>query len=439
MIGILIELLTNAADSFLFIYFVLRYCNKTLRDAKQAFFFFVLEFAVLSSASLLSVFSEIGTILSVVVVFLFSLSIKSTPLSTRITSAFIFIILIFSVNILTLSAYNMLLGNIPELVIYGTAARYAFLASCKVVFTFAIFITLKTTRHKVSFLLSDLVLYILFPLVSFSVLVTLCDTINTYGTQTISPWLAFSMLGIISINFATLYLFERITISHNEQMELKLLHAQLSYEKDKYVELQSLYEQIRSARHDFSKHMTFVEQLLDNKSYDEASEYIKTMQNSGGLNNVLIQSGNRTLDFIINSKVSTSSDIKFSITGSVAILPNEAFDLVVLIGNMLDNAIEAARNSREHIVEIQFLATNYFQNIICRNSIDTSVLSINPTLKTTKKNTEYHGLGVKSIKKIAEKYLGIVDFFEEKGRFCIQVSLPICEIEKVSTAGVQDD
>lgn len=436
---IIVELTANIIDSLLLIHFTLGYHNKTLKQNKHSIIFSILIFLTLSISSFHTVFSSAGTIVSIILAFALSFTIRGRKISNAIIIPTIYYIVVSTVNVVAISTLKLITRNSADLLIYGTSLRYILVVSTKLISIVSIIAILKTKRREISFKRGDLLLYIAFPLISFIILLSLGNIIYTNKLLIASPWTVLSLSCIVILNFATLYHFEKITKANKEFYELEILRSQLSYEKDKYIELQDLYEQIRAVRHDFSKHITFIEQLLENESYDEAYEYIKTMQNSGEINNVLIQSGNRSLDFIINSKVSANSDIKFSIIGSVAILPKEAFDLVVLIGNILDNAIEAARNSREQIVEIQFLATDYYQNIICRNSIDSSVLRVNPTLKTTKKNTEYHGLGVKSIKKIAEKYLGLVDFFEEKGQFCVQVSLPICEIEKVALSGAEDD
>lgn len=435
---IIIETIANIIDSLLLVYFVLCYHNKPLGKNKHSIIFLIAFFLVLSISSFHTVFSNTSTILSVLIAFGLSFSLKGAKLSNKIVAPCLYIVIAPIINVITLALLKLYIPDSSEMLEYGTSYRYLFITIAKVLLVFAVFVILKTKRREISFKRGELILYIAFPTISFTILLSIGNIIYSYGIKTISPWIGLSLLGIVILNFATLYLFEKITKANKEFYELEIARSQIEYEKSKYIELQNLYEQIRSVRHDFSKHMTFVNQLLEDKDYDEASRYIQTMQNSGEINNVLIKSGNRTLDFIINSKISANDDIKFSVIGSVAILPNEAYDLVVLIGNMLDNAIEAARNSKQRIVEIQFLATDYYQNIICRNSIDSSVLKTNPTLKTTKKNTEHHGLGVKSIKKIAEKYLGLVDFFEEKGQFCVQVSLPICEIEKAVKTNVQN-
>ena len=88
---------------------------------------------------------------------------------------------------------------------------------------------------------------------------------------------------------------------------------------------------------------------------------------------------------------------------------------------MLDNATEAAEKTGDK--EVSILSDKYKLMITVSNSILQSVLSGNSELKTTKRKTFLHGFGVKSIRTIAEKYSGSVDFYEENLTFFCRVIL----------------
>ena len=65
-----------------------------------------------------------------------------------------------------------------------------------------------------------------------------------------------------------------------------------------------------------------------------------------------------------------------------------------------------------------------------KKGVKGSVLSVNPELKTTKKNDSHHGLGIKRMRQIIEKYSGLLDFYEEGEYFCVQISLPMLDTVK---------
>ena len=100
------------------------------------------------------------------------------------------------------------------------------------------------------------------------------------------------------------------------------------------------------------------------------------------------------------------------------------YDLCNLIGNMLDNAVEAAENAGDNaVIEVSLFSDKHKMIFTVSNSISKSVLNSNPELKTVKDEPDLHGFGVKTIKAIAEKYDGNVDFYEENLVFFCRVLL----------------
>ena len=93
------------------------------------------------------------------------------------------------------------------------------------------------------------------------------------------------------------------------------------------------------------------------------------------------------------------------------------------MGNVLDNSIEAAENVDGAVIEVSLFSDKHKLILTVSNTISQSVLNGNAELKTTKDEAELHGFGVKSIKAIAKKYDGIVDFYEEGLTFFCRVVL----------------
>ena len=141
----------------------------------------------------------------------------------------------------------------------------------------------------------------------------------------------------------------------------------------------------------------------------------------------LVHTGISVVDYLINSKFSSNSDVRVKISGNaemIASIPD--IDIVGLIGNILDNALEAVvriDDDREKQIELYFLRKNNNRIILCKNTVDRPVLENNSQLLTTKKGIG-HGYGNRIIKSIAQKYGGFVEYSEQKGMFCVQVILP---------------
>ena len=141
----------------------------------------------------------------------------------------------------------------------------------------------------------------------------------------------------------------------------------------------------------------------------------------------LIRSGNSVIDYLINSKLSGIDNIQVLVSGYVGNYSDiEDVDLACILGNILDNAIEAQKDVKsDRCIELHFLMKNSSRVIICKNAISSSVLENNSLLKTTKKSPELHGLGHQIVETTVKKYRGWVDYFEENGMFGVQIILPL--------------
>ncbi|MBQ8696544.1 MAG: GHKL domain-containing protein [Clostridia bacterium] len=430
MIAMAAELFANLFDSILQTYFILSFIKQPFKKNKHFLIFIAITFVALSISSFYTVYSNAVTVGYITLSYLFTLPIKEAKLSARLMAPALFIIIISTTNLIIIGILHLIFDNPDAILIYGTPERYTLIAMSKILLTLFTFLIRRLRRLDISLRPVEVFTYGIFPLVSFTIVANFCILIRDHGLSTLSPMTIFCMVGLVVMNFVIMFLFERITTSNKEKTELKLLQAQAEYEKEKYTELQGLYEQVRAVRHDFSNHIITLSNILDGGDMQAAKDYVANLGDSASLGKVLISSGNRTLDFIINSKMASNEDIKFSVIGSVTALPDSDPDLTVLIGNILDNAITAARQSAEKTVELRFYQSEYYQNIFCKNSVKEPVLKNNPKLLTTKGNGERHGLGIKSIRSIVERYSGLLDFYEEDGRFCAQISLPICEMKK---------
>lgn len=100
-------------------------------------------------------------------------------------------------------------------------------------------------------------------------------------------------------------------------------------------------------------------------------------------------------------------------------------DLSIMLGNLLDNAIEGVGKNGERKIDVHIQEQHDYYKITVQNSIDRTVLGNNRHLFTTKENTYEHGWGIKSVKAVVKKYHGICEFSEEDGMFIAEVVLPI--------------
>ena len=99
-------------------------------------------------------------------------------------------------------------------------------------------------------------------------------------------------------------------------------------------------------------------------------------------------------------------------------------DISVLMGNLLDNACEAAGRAREKKISVRILRQGNYVSICVENTVAAPVLAENPGLETTKEDRSLHGLGTKNIRKIVEKYGGMIEYREEGKLFMCDILIP---------------
>lgn len=192
-----------------------------------------------------------------------------------------------------------------------------------------------------------------------------------------------------------------------------------------YSVLEKQNENLRIYAHDMKKHLNAIRALNQDAqidSYlDQMSERLREYSQIGN-------SGNRMLD-IICSKYAAECETKqielhtdFRTANFTYI---EDYDLVTVFGNLLDNAVEAAEKAEERYITVQTAQKNTYDVVVIKNSCAVPPHTENRELQTTKARRELHGLGLKSVAGVLQKYGGDYDwcFDSAKMQFCVTVMI----------------
>lgn len=239
-----------------------------------------------------------------------------------------------------------------------------------------------------------------------------------------SAYCILLVLCFFVINFGVYFLIRQIQRLEKEKYELKLIEDRMSFQEQKYNEVMSVWDSIRKIQHDMKHHLAVINGQLDDAQYDECQKYVKTLLPNVERMGSLVRSDNAVIDYLINSKLAPLKDknTEVIVSGIVSDFSDiQDTDLVCIVGNILDNAIEAVDKLPERRIELHFMKQNASRMIICRNTIAESVLEKNSDLKSTKKDSADHGLGHKIVERTAKQYGGIVDYSESNGMFCVQI------------------
>ena len=191
-----------------------------------------------------------------------------------------------------------------------------------------------------------------------------------------------------------------------------------------YAEVENMYRKMRGWRHDYRHHIQTMKVHAINGEYEAICDYLDMLDDD--LTNVetVIKTGNRMADAILNSKLSIAMEqhikIKAEANIPVALTVSE-LDLCIIIGNLLDNAIDACLELpiEERLIRIYMeMKGNYLYFALT----NTASGKKKKHFKTTK--GEGHGLGIARIDTIVKKYGGYVTRASEDGAFSTEVLLP---------------
>lgn len=215
-------------------------------------------------------------------------------------------------------------------------------------------------------------------------------------------------------------------LAENLKLKEKLSILQHAYEQQLHSteEMERIYAETRRLKHDMRNHLLVIGAYLSEERLEEAKAYTSEMMDKMELEYSYISSGNALMNYILNEKFSVAKANGIYIKADVENLSFSqiaGIDFSAILGNVLDNALEAADNSKEKQLWVTVRRKRGYDTIKISNSINESVLEMNPSLKTSKSDGKMHGIGSGQIRTIVEKYDGILDIWEENGMFHVQI------------------
>lgn len=267
-------------------------------------------------------------------------------------------------------------------------------------------------------------LSIFFPTVSAVMLAFLFY--NTPRDEDVSLSIVVFASTLMVANVAMIYVINNIEKTIEQEQNLRLLRQQISIQTENYSALKKNYSVQRKATHEFERHIQVIRDLLDRKEFETAQDYVKQLQADRTLKVFSIASHNPVIDVVLNQKHQVAQEngiimqVKVNDLSAISIKTNE---LVVLLSNLLDNAIEASLKvdqNREIICSILKEESIY---ISIRNT-SPPVTIIHGDIPTTKQDATEHGYGLQAVKYILNNLGAEYTFVYSEGWFQFVAEIP---------------
>lgn len=275
---------------------------------------------------------------------------------------------------------------------------------------------------QIPYLIWGIIIYV--PISSILIFIIIYETVNL---SRILKGIVLSL--VLGTNFMMLYLYNSLSSFFQKAYnEMEMKQHTLYYENELKV-MQKNQEGVRRLKHDMENHINAIYGLLEQRKYKECMEYLKKINGALNESKAIANSGNTVIDSIINYKLSNidNQNVKFNINLKIAThinIPN--FDIAVLVGNLVDNALEAVTNLNEDcFIEIFMKQEKGMLIIVMNNSFDGMIEIEKNKFLSKKRSYKNYGNGSEQIHEIVKKYNGILEYKALDKIFSVNVLLYI--------------
>ena len=311
-------------------------------------------------------------------------------------------------------------------------------------FVVCLIVCLTKTRYKIQHLFSHVPTRILI----FSTLLLITSAILSASilgkdiaihSNIFSLYIHLATFGILSIVSIVTPILIANAISNNELKELtenyeQQIHAQAEH----YKNLAAANLELRRFKHDFQNTRIAIGKLLADGDHAQALTLMQqcgnAMERPGGLA-LMFDTGNGIADALLTDKQTKADACNARIVFSGAITPNylSPTDLCVILGNTLDNAIEACEKinaATAKIIRVNCSCSNGFLFLSVCNPIGEKVVIRDNHIATTKENKTLHGFGLYSLQSVVKRYDGEVKLSSTEDAFTVEIALCLTSVKE---------
>ena len=436
MIDSIIEITTNLFQGFMFIGFLFLFFNNKKSNPKSIIAFMLFSIIFFLSINLFSneMFYKyrVDSLVYIAIMEIYTIIFCKGNLPIRI----IMPVITFLVN--TVLSYGVgytisyLSGySIKELAINSSAYRLLCIIVINLTNLFVYYLMVKIRSKKLKLnRWTDILTFIVIPVIAMTIIYSTFHVLHLadYKKELLVYLIAIS-LGIAVICIISCIMLDRISESNEIKTQLLLTMQREEMYKSNALRVNEQIDKISKIKHDMKNTLQCIHELMTAEKYDEAARLCQTSTEDLHGAFTPIHTDNVYLNAIVNVELEKASsnniDMRANISETLSehILPT---DIVSIIGNMCDNAIEYLSDCPESLrkMELSISKRANYDVIMCSNCLCVSILNSNEELTTTKSDTKMHGNGISIIRDKTNKLNGYMTISEENDCFIITAFIP---------------
>lgn len=265
-----------------------------------------------------------------------------------------------------------------------------------------------------------------FTIAVISVMLSVSEYVQTVEQANLFAVIAFGMVGM---NILVFYLINDIMEREVKMHENRVFQIQAKNQLEMYRSISENFDNQKRKTHEYKNQISCIESLLDKKQYSKLEEYVKKIY--GSLNNEpdAINTNNVIVNAILNTKYQ-EADAKGIVfvfrVNDLSGLKIRDEDVVTILANLLNNAIEACDTCAEKkVIKLKFVKEDDMVIIAVKNTFNYDIVYENGEIQSTKiSSVEEHGVGIKNVLKIIEKYDGSYVIEDKNKEFFFSIIIP---------------
>lgn len=377
-------------------------------------------------------FSEYFTVRQIVAILMFSL-FMFWHVKISLKKSLILAIL-FDALLLALDYLTYLIGNWLPLESDNLGRQYGLILVYilgKVVLFLIILIIRKQFRKKSMEVMLDTewLRFLFFPIFTIVAISAMLSAFRYVQTIEQANLLSIITFGMVGMNISVFYLINDILERELKMHENKVFQMQAKNQLEMYQSISENFDKQKRKTHEYKNQIACIESLLDKKQYSKLEEYVKKIY--GSLNNEpdAINTNNVIVNAILNTKYqeAEANGIVFVFrVNDLSRLKIKDEDVVTILSNLLNNAIEACETCKDRkVIKVKFVQEDDRIIIAVKNTFNYDVVYENGEIKSTKTSSvDEHGVGIKNILKIIEKYGGSYVIEDKNQEFFFSIIIP---------------
>ena len=274
---------------------------------------------------------------------------------------------------------------------------------------------------------SEWLRFIVFPVFTVGMILAMMSDTQVIGDAHLENVYLLFAIGLVLITVAAFYLICDIVKRERRIREDDLFREKVKNQTEMYRSVYDNYEVQRKRAHEYKNQIMCMEALLQKKEYAELEKYITEIGGKLTDADSNINTNNTLIDAIINTKYREMEEqgilrvMKFN---EMADLWMDDEDVVVILSNLLNNAIEACEKCEEKTVKMKLMKESDDIIISVRNTYNGEIVMKGDEIQTSKNDKAEHGLGIKNVIEAVEKYGGSYSINHDDKEFAFSICIP---------------